>query len=124
MDGKSEGDFRALQATRQAASNKVILIFAVIELCASNDSASIANLIFYGAHMGFFNYDLELLILLYLIVFNWYGHVQIKKKQLNKSLYILNFVIGFFIPLSFLYMAALIILSKPRIKKFENISAE
>ncbi len=74
--------------------------------------------------MGFFNYDLELLILLYLIVFNWYGHVQIKKKQLNKSLYILNFIIGFFIPLSFLYMAALIILSKPRIKKFENISAE
>ena len=124
MVGKSERGLRALQATRRAASNKAILIFAVIELCASNNSASIVNLIFFGAHMGFFNYDLEILIFLYLIIFNWYGHVQIRRKQLNKSLYILNFVIGFFIPLSFLYMAALIILSKPRIKKFENTSAE
>ncbi len=74
--------------------------------------------------MGFFNYDLELLILVYLFAFNWYGHVQIRKKQLNKSLYILNFVIAFFVPLSFLYMAALIIYSKPRMKKFDKISAE
>jgi hypothetical protein len=74
--------------------------------------------------MGFFNYDLELLILLYLCIFNWYGHVQIKKKQLSKSLYIFNFVMGFFVPLSFLYMAAIVVFSKPRKNKFENAAVE